>query len=350
MAAGVPRPATDHPILSATPRTTRMTRTTRTRTRTTTTRRAAAVPPRPRGIPPTPTPTDPARLLVTSFGFSVLVPDQPQPLRKPFLLLLPPGGLQPPWDPRPGSGGWRDPRPCSHYRGEPGAALPLGRGRGGGTPVPPPTPLLSPYRGRGSDFFFLRFRYFWRVASSSPLPPPSPPAPDVTETKQKQEKIPAPLPFFFFFIKNPPQMEKPRSATPWRRPSGPLRSPPVPSRPLLSRPGAAGARRSGLSLGQRLCPPPRTPRGPQPPEPRTAWRLHRHSASAALGAPAAGRDPGVGGVRVSVCVGWGPRAARLPAPVLDAQCDQGGGAAGPPRCCWWLLCRCILFCSFFFFL
>lgn len=165
--------------------------------------------------------------------------------------------------------------------------------------------------------------------------------------KTETGKNSCPPPLFFFFYKKPPTNGK----TPKRNPvAQTLRSPPVPSRPLLSRPGAAGARRSGLSLGQRLCPPPRTPRGPQPPEPRTAWRLHRHSASAALGAPAAGRDPGVGGVRVSVCVGWGPRAARLPAPVLDAQCDQGGGAAGPPRCCWWLLCRCILFCSFFFFL
>lgn len=154
VAAGVPRPATDHPILSATPRTTRMTRTTRTRTRTTTTRRAAAVPPRPRGIPPTPTPTDPARLLVTSFGFSVLVPDLPHASAKALPPPPAPAGCSPPGTPRPGSGAAGTLGRAHTTGGSRGLLCPWAGGEEGAPPSLPP-PLYCPLTEGGEVIYFF---------------------------------------------------------------------------------------------------------------------------------------------------------------------------------------------------
>lgn len=148
------------------------------RMRTTTTRRAAAVPPPPRGTPPTPTPTDPAKLLVTSFGFSVSVPNPPPSPPKPLLPLppAPPGEPQPPTGPpQPGEWGPEGPLRRAHTtEGEPGAAPPLGRGeRRGQAPLSLPPPLYSPLT-KGGEVIFFFFFFFGDFIIFGGLPCPHP--------------------------------------------------------------------------------------------------------------------------------------------------------------------------------
>lgn len=377
--------------------------------RTTTTRRAAAVPPPPRGTPPTPTPTDPAKLLVTSFGFSVSVPNPPPSPPKPLLPLppAPPGEPQPPTGPpQPGEWGPEGPLRRAHTtEGEPGAAPPLGRGeRRGQAPLSLPPPLYSPLT-KGGEVIFFFFFFFGDFIIFGGLPCPHPLHTLATssglyrkKTKTHRKKTkPHNSPHTpFFLLKKTTNGKKKTKPTPRADP------------PVL--PQAAGVEHepscSGLSRWDNISsptlllsahppwrsrgegapptPPPTPPNlvqsgsctgsSPGPPHPRH------------LGAPATDRDHpacphfgewggecgwmdwGVGGgmracVCKRVCRGRGApgavaRVAPPPPPPRGSwllSVTNGGGRVSwgccrsVPLCCRWLLCRCILFYSFFFF-